>query len=138
MNLLSFVHYTLGIKEIDEQHWGLIEIMNNIKSLNYSNTTEVKKFNTVLVDLQAKILHHFEYEELCMERDEYPYTIPHKREHTILTSKLNMLSIKDYSNAGFLTNKYLVSELQYIIVNHIDYSDMQYGDWVRKNKSIVQ
>lgn len=133
MNQLSFIHYMLEIKEIDDQHWELIEIMNNIKQLEYNTTQDASQFNVILTELHIKVEKHFEYEEYCMERDGYPYLYYHKQDHIKLANIINKLSTHDYSKAQFLTNKYLISKLQIVIIDHIDQSDMQYGEWYRNN-----
>jgi hemerythrin-like metal-binding protein len=131
MNAESFIHYKLNIKEIDDQHWELITLMNYIIDQPIDAIHPIYNINTDrVIVIRDKMIDHFKYEEMCMEKDNYPYREYHTNVHHTITSQLNDI-IKKRADT-YLTYTHVVRDLRQAVVDHIDRFDMQYGDWLKK------
>lgn len=131
MNEEMFSHYKLDIKEIDDQHWELILIMNEIKQLkcDLCYTGVCERCSTLLQKLQTTLQHHFACEEQIMEQSNYPYLNYHKENH-IDTMKLCSNKLNTKLGTGY--RDYLMNSLKQVLIDHIDHHDMQYGNWVKQ------
>lgn len=128
-------HFTedclIGIKEIDEEHFRLFELINGVMELLKSELTEDKyhQLEAVLEELKKYVDTHFEHEEAYMESIKDPELPRQKKEHEEFREKINMLDLseKDSLEAqqGVLEEltKYLVRWLYH----HILSSDMIIG-----------
>jgi hemerythrin len=72
--------YETGIPEIDEQHVGLLKLINDLDAFRDHPPGSHEIFNT-LNALVAYAEGHFATEERYMERLKYPQILPHKRQH---------------------------------------------------------
>ena len=68
-----------GFHDIDEQHKQLVHYINEFYKAYESGDKQV--MNTVLFDLIACSMNHFEYEEGLMAKAGYPLLEPHRRVH---------------------------------------------------------
>lgn len=125
----NFTHYTLGIDEIDSEHWRLVCTMNSIHTaITEKNLTKVREFTKVLA---ADLVEHLSNEEAYMERVQYPYRAAHVDQHIEL--RLAMVKIIQQLEEGKLSTK-LANQLFGIIAGHIDNSDLQIGVFMREQR----
>jgi hemerythrin len=88
---------SLGIEEIDADHMKLVEMLNNLFVACFAGQGPVV-LRKILDDLITYTQNHFESEETCMERDDYPDLDEHRSEHEKLMAQ--MLDIHDSFRAG--------------------------------------
>jgi hemerythrin len=120
--------YNLGIPIVDEQHRGVVTIIN---SLYYG--MQNKHGEDVLVPVNGMINEytriHFETEEKFLEKCKYPELEEHKEFHRELTSKLNMVgkeSLRHRDPKGF------IDFLKEWWINHICDKDRAFLDYLSK------
>ena len=140
MNREAFSHYKIGILEIDDQHWHLIEMIDNIK---YNNKTCRTKDDYVrlIEEIRNSILFHFEYEERLMKGIKFPFFCFHQQEHARLVDLLcNMIVELKCSSLKADLNFHikLVQTLQTVIVEHIDHYDSQIATFLKWKSSFHQ
>ena len=121
MNIHSFRHYKTNISKIDEDHWTLFEILNEIKF----NPEDCSPINLLKLYLALFIQHTQDEEELMLQND-YPFLDAHKQEHLLLRSSvescLRRLSGTTHNSVG---TKQLESQL----VEHIDRRDIEFSEF---------
>jgi len=120
--------YNLGVPIIDEQHRGIVTIIN---SLGFSIQNECIK-NTLkptvdMMESYAQI--HFQTEEAFFDILNYPYAEEHKKAHEGLAYKLgstgasSVLHRDPHQLMGFLKDWW---------IGHICEEDMKYRDYLRQ------
>jgi len=85
--------YTMGEEQIDEQHKGLFKLSNEIYSLVESGVDDNEHFRELFMALNDYSIEHFIYEEMYMERKDYPELKKHIRQHLEFSDKLKALAI---------------------------------------------
>jgi hemerythrin-like metal-binding protein len=118
-----FVHYKLGIPEIDDAHWASFVLMSRIKST--SSVNDIPGVVQILNELYSSMEKHFVEEERMLVKMEYKYIGQHKKEHVDVLSRLVRL-IKLVESTKYLYRN-VVAELELVLVTHIDHSDRQYA-----------
>lgn len=121
MHPASFSHYRLGIKDIDEAHWGLIKAMDAIAAGAAST-----HFESLVTNLKA----HFVEEEAFMIDIKFPFYSDHRTAHEMLMQQVQTLAS---SKAGDQMLKHMTQTLQQVFVNHIDHYDMQILTFINLN-----
>lgn len=125
----NFTHYTLGIDEIDSEHWRLICTMNSIHdAIAEKNLDKVRRFTKIL---NTDLIEHLSNEEAYMERVQYPYLEAHIEQHIEL--RVALLKIIHQLDEGKMSID-LTRRLFGIIAGHIDNSDMQIGAFMREQR----
>lgn len=116
-----FVHYRTGIDEIDNEHFSLLVQMEEAVALcNQKSNDELK---AVLLKMQADLESHLLHEEQYMREHNYKYLEPHIHLHDEI--RLKMRTICKIERFEFHHFRYIVQELESIIMKHIDSYDMQ-------------
>jgi len=79
--------FVLGLPDIDEQHRGLVDAMNEVHALDTARAGKgpVRLAMQKLIGLTAR---HFAFEEAHMESIDYPDLARHRRVHANLQLKL--------------------------------------------------
>ena len=123
--------FSVGISEIDDEHRGLIGILNKavIANGHDDNTVETLELLGDIIEYSRK---HFSTEEAYMLKFKFPEYQLHKNEHLEFTNN----SIRNYHN--FISGDYQVTNeiLEYLkqwLVNHIQVTDKKYIDCFKKN-----
>jgi hemerythrin-like metal-binding protein len=123
MNPECFVHYTTGHKVIDDEHYELLSVADEIIKLCKSKFIPVEEITTKMQHLNKLLLAHMQHEEDLMRNSNYPYFKAHCELHDELRIRFKkLLTINDFS---YNRVEFLVDELQHIFINHIDAYDMQ-------------
>lgn len=121
--------YTVGIREIDNQHKRLFEIGSEIYDLallkdEYDHYDEIIK---ILGKLKDYTKYHFSFEEKLMVKSaDINSTNKHKLEHKLFIEKLEKVRTEDIDQAQ---NKAILGILQFTldwITNHILHTDQKY------------
>lgn len=115
--------YSVGDAHLDEQHKGLIGLIN---MLNGNTPVPV-----VLDELQIYIDEHFRDEEALLEKAGYPDLAAHKQQHAAFEEWLDASRQASRSGevAGLLRDN-IRSYLKTWLVNHILVSDKAYSDYL--------
>ncbi len=120
--------YSIGVKEIDDQHKKLLQIANTfLKARLEEKETEVLK--ETFVNLIDYTKYHFETEEKHMEKNKYDGLTEQKRQHQMLIKQI--VQVLNHLKAG---ETYAVDELENLLKNwlvkHILDHDKKYGDFL--------
>lgn len=119
--------YATGIPEIDEQHHGLLDLINILDDFR-ENRPDSREIFTTLNNLVKYAEDHFSTEEGYMDRFKYPKASVHKRQHVAFIGTVfrfaEMLEKKD--PAVFPE---LVAFLRDWYLTHIGESDREYREY---------
>ena len=120
--------YELGIEEIDNQHKGLVIIINELFSLMSQGKAKnnLDKIFDHLTDYTKK---HFLAEEVMLFKFGYKEFDNHKDEHKKFVEKLNDLK-KDMSNGDVTTSLKVLNFLKDWLLNNIQISDKKYSSFI--------
>jgi hemerythrin len=138
MNRLKGAHitwsesYSMRIKEIDDQHKGLINFVNDLFSHVSGNEKEEHAyFKGVIQQAVDYIKTHFATEEKYMLKTKFPGYAEHKKTHEefILTV---VQTAKDYESGKRLTLEKLAYFLKDWILSHIAIMDKKYSEYFWK------
>lgn len=118
----AFKLYKVGIKDIDEEHWGILNLINLI-----NDDVKAKKYTEALQavnSLKEKLLAHYESEEKMMERIGFPYITYHKNAHAGILKELERVESFFYVKSEPYKN--CANFLYSLTVAHLDHMDRQY------------
>jgi hemerythrin len=125
MSLITWSdEYSVNIKEIDNQHRQLVEMLNELhRSMRAGQSGQV--LGNLLQRLIDYTEYHFSTEEKIMEAYNYPGYIHHKSEHAALTRKV-MEFQRQYRQNPTGLGVQLMNFLKSWLVDHIVGSDKKY------------
>jgi|APMed6443717190_1056831.scaffolds.fasta_scaffold84736_1 hemerythrin len=120
--------FETNIKKIDEQHQGLVNILNALHDsmLKGDSNSEMGKLLEKLVNYTVI---HFKTEEELFDKHGFPETTKHKAEHNDLTGKASKL-LKDHKAGATVVSADLMYFLKDWLKNHILGSDKKYGPFL--------
>ncbi|MCL2243084.1 MAG: bacteriohemerythrin [Treponema sp.] len=121
-----------GIKIIDEQHKGLVDLVNDM--FNHATGNSVQEhdyFNRVIHEALKYVKNHFSTEEKIIIATKYPEYAEHKKEHDafVLAVANNM---REYQSGNRLTLSQFTRFLRDWILSHIAYQDKRYFEYFKK------
>ena len=121
---------TTGVDEVDRQHKGLIDKLNELGDAIISNKGQIE-IDKILDFVQVYTVQHFSFEEKCFEQYECPEAIQNKLDHEKFVQRFLQLR-QEYEGKG---NDHLLileihSELTGWLVNHIWRVDTKLKNWV--------
>lgn len=123
---------TLGVPIVDEQHKGVVTIINSLYFyLQIGRGDEIIKPTLMMLKQYVRV--HFETEEAVMELAGYPEIDEHKELHRQLIRKTNSLSLS--LQDGDDPRKMLVF-LRDWWLDHINKEDKKIGDFLKKTGKI--
>lgn len=125
--------YACGINMIDDQHVGLIEIVNDMFSnVCGDDKKEYNYFCIVIKDLVKYVNNHFADEERILNATKFPGFDEHKNLHRMFTAKIAQI-IKEYKPGSRQHNLSSIARfLKEWILSHIAIVDKQYFEYFRK------
>ncbi len=131
-NILWRPIYNINIEEIDEQHKGLVEIINLTTYAKTKNHPE--KLKEILTKLIEYTQVHFKFEEEHMLNNGYGKFVEHQKQHQILIKQvINILEELKLGDKDIFENIFTI--LENWLINHIQKFDREYGLFYdRKNK----
>ena len=117
--------YNLGIPEMDQQHQGLVRILNALHA-SMSKGSPRESLEMVLRDLIAYTERHFKCEEQLMVRRGYSGLKAHQAEHQKLTKEVH--DLRDRLHAGkIMVSLDTMNFLKSWLTNHIMCHDKAYA-----------
>ncbi len=132
--------FNLNIKEIDQQHRKLVEIINLLyESLHPSTEKDelevlvdiLNKEATAINEMLAYTIKHFKYEEELLWNNKYPEYYEHKKEHDSFTGQVEMY--KNHFDSAIEVNiNEMMNYLKDWLRDHILVEDKKYIPYVKK------
>ena len=117
--------YSVGMPQIDNQHKGLIRLINSLQSAMMEDTGK-NVLSGILDDLVRYTESHFAFEETMMRQRMYSQVAAHCEEHKRLTSQVREL--RDRYRGGKLAMSMEVMQfLKEWLANHIMSRDQAYA-----------
>ncbi|MDR0321761.1 MAG: bacteriohemerythrin [Treponema sp.] len=124
--------FSCGIKLIDDQHKGLVELVNNM--FNHATgdaKQEHEYFNKVIQQATDYIKVHFATEEKIMRAVQYPGYTAHKRAHDSFVLEV-LDNIRDYETEKYHTLFSFTKFLKNWVLSHIAVMDKQYFLYIKQ------
>ncbi len=122
--------FSVGVKEIDEQHKKLISMINSLYS-----AIKKGKGQTILQDILEGLVQyvdeHFGTEEKYMEQYNYPGYLAHKKEHNKFTEQV-LEVYQDFEQGKQVLTLELLDFLKKWLKNHILGTDKKYALFLKK------
>lgn len=121
--------YELGIKEIDEQHIKLVDIINDFYNA-FATAQAHEKIGEIINELVNYTIFHFTAEEEIFMNSNYPETDNHKKIHKEFVDELKRYhqEVKD----GNMTTTYdLMTYLRDWLIKHIMGTDRTYLPYIK-------
>ncbi len=131
MELIKWTdEYSVGITEIDNQHKGLVIIINDLFELMSVGKAKTK-MNEIFDHLTDYTKKHFYTEELMLVKYAYKGLDKHKEEHKMFIEKLN--GLKSELEKGDITiSLKTLNFLKDWLLNHILISDKKYSTHIKE------
>ena len=128
--------FSVGVDICDNQHKGLIEILNNLhKNMKQGKAKEI--IGNTIDELIQYTEKHFKTEEDLFEQYKYPEKESHNKEHHDFIKKVVEFR-SDFESGQILISVNLLQFLKTWLFNHISVVDKKYGRFfISKNISIV-
>jgi len=121
--------YELGIKEVDEQHMKLVDIINDFYNA-FATAQAHEKIGGIIDELVNYTVFHFTSEEEIFSNSNYPDTEKHKEKHKEFVDEMKRYhqEVKD----GNMTTTYdLMTFLRDWLIKHIMGTDRTYLPYVK-------
>lgn len=121
--------FSVGIKEVDDQHRTLVELLNQLHTaIRERRGSEVCR--QTLDRLAEYTVTHFQLEERLMQASNYAGFEVHKRQHEDLLGQVTALQQKLDAGSGSISFE-LLHFLQVWLTSHINDSDKRFGAYFR-------
>ena len=122
--------YSVNIKQIDEQHRILIEMINDLyEAMN--NVHERSELEKTINRLTSYAAIHFGWEEHYFDLFNFPKSAEHKREHKAFEKKIDAFENDFKAGRKNLSND-VISFLANWLINHIKVSDRSYVTYLNE------
>jgi len=121
-----------GIKLIDDQHKGLVDLVNDM--FNHATGNSIQEhdyFNVVIQEVVKYVKVHFATEEKIMLATKFSGYTEHKKAHDSFVLAV-VDNINDYKAGNRLTLSTFTKFLKEWILSHIAMMDKQYFEYFRK------
>jgi len=124
--------YSLGIKVIDDQHKGLLDLVNDLFSHATGNEYEERiYFKEVIQEAVQYVKTHFTTEEKILIAGKFPEYAGHKKAHDEFVLTV-IQTAKDYEAGKRYTLEKFAYFLKDWILSHIAVMDTQYVQYFKK------
>lgn len=121
--------YNVGIPTLDNQHMGLVRLLNELYDAMNKNTTNVA-VGKIIGELLDYTLIHFHTEEQLLKHHNYPDFESHKQEHENLATKAKSYH-EQYKSGDHNIAYDLMEFLSDWIINHILDTDKKYSSYLK-------
>ncbi len=121
--------YSVGIKQIDEQHKRLVRLLNELHQAMYEGKSR-EVMTGVLSQLVDYTKSHFATEERLMQGYSFPGYAAHKVEHDQLTKTVLKFQ-QDVATGKAVMSIDVLEFLKNWLRNHILGTDQKYGPFLR-------
>jgi len=123
--------FSVGVKELDEQHRQIIEMLNRLISTPEARDANSETVSEILTAMTRYSLEHFKTEEGLMKAHGYPNLEEHRQEHIAYRRKAI-----DFSTAATIgvesVPQILIDYLSEWWMHHILDEDMKYKPFFAK------
>lgn len=120
--------YSVNIKAIDEQHKGLIDLIEKLHTAMLN-----RQSRAVMGDILSELVNytnsHFAYEEELMEKYGYPGFHEHKKHHQQMRHKVLALQ-DDYGRGKIVVSMQVMDFLKDWLARHILGTDQLYKEFL--------
>ena len=118
-----FRHYRTGYPVIDDEHFHLFQLMDVTLQLIKAHPIDCDAVKESLHVIEVALLAHLTHEEQLMDESKYRYAAAHKAGHDDL--RLRMGKLLNTQECDVRHMDYVIHELEYILLSHVDSYDMQ-------------
>ncbi len=121
--------YSVGIEELDSQHRGLLDLINEVRNLSgaMSKTEPFVVLNAMIKYAQ----NHFKAEERYLENNDFPSLIHQKRAHENFVEEAFSMA-QELDEEGLLTLGGITIYLEEWFKDHVLGSDQEYKAYLEK------
>jgi hemerythrin len=134
MPFLTFVEkIKVHIKEIDDQHQALINLINELHDAVINDNGD-ETVSIVFPELINYTMFHFFAEEEYMVKYSAPRFYEHKKEHAILIDQI--LKLYEQYKDGFKINLAVMDFLKDWLINHTLSLDIELGHYLLEKKVV--
>jgi hemerythrin-like metal-binding protein len=120
--------YSVGIREMDQQHRKLLEIINHLHDAMKSGNDRAQLLS-VMNELIDYTRFHFTFEEQMMERVGFPEEEEHKRRHEAMVQRVGQYRTEAMAPGATFSLK-LMDFLKFWLTKHILETDMAYARFI--------
>jgi hemerythrin len=121
---------SVDIKEIDNQHKNLINMINDF--YNGIKDNDKKALGRLLTSLVEYTVYHFQTEERYMDQFNYSDTANHKKEHRLFVEKVGD-NKKRFDEDALVLSVEITNFVKEWIIQHVMGSDKHYSKCFKKN-----
>ena len=115
---------SLGVKQLDDDHKKLLDIINKLSTaIDESATDDV--YEEIFSDLDKFVSIHFKREESFMQTCAYNDIDKHKKQHNIFASKVPEIKANFFATKDYVSAQKIVLFLTDWLVNHIINEDLK-------------
>jgi hemerythrin len=119
---------SVNIKEIDDQHKKLIDLLNTLhNAMSKGKSKEI--MHEILTELVSYTKYHFETEENLMVKYNYFDRHSHRLEHEQFIQKVQR-AVQDYKKGSILLSIEIITFLNDWVKNHILGTDKKYSNYL--------
>jgi len=124
--------FACGIKVIDDQHKGLVDLVNEMfNHVTGNNVQEKDYFNRVIQEIVKYVKNHFATEEKILILSKYSGYREHKKEHESFIREI-ATNIRDFQAGKRFTLSSFTRYIKDWILSHIALMDKQYFEYLKK------
>jgi len=124
--------YKIGIKEVDEQHMGLVKIINDLyDGLSSGRVDRTTTFKSAAKKVVEYVKNHFTTEEKYMIQYGYSELENQKKRHKEFINKL-LSSVKSYEQGKSLAPSQFLFFLKDWWLNHVGIEDKKFGQFLQE------
>jgi methyl-accepting chemotaxis protein len=123
--------FYIGLKEIDDQHKVLVDLINEVYA-NYGKSGNKKKTSKVLEELVDYTVYHFGNEETYFNKFGYKDTPNHISQHNMFVDKIKKIA-HDFDSGDASISIDLVDFLKDWLINHILKTDTKYVPFMKEH-----
>ncbi len=128
--------YNLGHHAIDEQHQGLLTLINKLhEALAIGESRSV--LSEIFDGLKRYVREHFSMEEELMRNTQFPGREAHLREHASFCEKVDQMFLHFLQSASFLIGIELMRFLSAWVEEHMQQADQVYMLHLRSQQKAV-
>jgi hemerythrin len=122
----------MGVKLIDDQHKGLMDIVNDLFNHSTGKEWEERAYFKEVIDKAVQYIKmHFQAEEKLMVNTNFPGYTEHKKAHDDFTLMV-LKSVKDFESGKRLVLEKFAYFLKDWTLTHIAVVDKQYADYFKQ------
>ncbi len=116
--------YSVGVEKLDEQHQGIIAIINRLAEL-IGKSRNFEDVGALIDDLKKQSIEHFDLEEKYFDEFNFEFTEEHKKTHKEFLEKVSGLR-SEYNTDEVGASFKLVDCLEDWFLEHMTTDDQKY------------